>query len=141
MFAASACTLKILAAVVWYIGGIILMLKGGSLLSEAAALRPGGIGPWVAVACGLVIGGLKARFLFSRLCRKNLKRIAALEEPRLWQFYRPPFFLFLATMIALGAMLSRLAHGNYPFLIGVGILDLSIAAALLGSSIIFWRPR
>ena len=133
--------LHILAATVWYAGGIILLLKGGSLLREAAALRPGGIGPWAAVACGFLIGGLKARLLFNRTCRKNLKRIAALESPRVWQFYRPQFFLFLAAMITLGAILSRLAHGDYPFLIGVGMVDLSIAVSLLGSGAVFWRER
>jgi len=141
MLTVSPRTLSVLAAVVWYTGGVILLLKGASLLREAGVLRPGGIAPWAGFGCGLVIGGLKARFLFSRICRKNLKRIALLEEPRPWQFFRARFFVFLVAMIAVGATLSRLAHGNYPFLIGVGVLDLSIAVALLGSSITFWQQR
>ncbi len=139
MLTVSARTLRILAAALWYTGGVILLLKGGSLLHEAAGIHPGGMGPWTAAACGFLIGGLKARFLFSHSCRKNLERIAALESPKLWQCYRPGFFLFLAAMIALGATLSHLAHGNYNFLLAVATLDLSIAIALLASSIVFWK--
>ena len=141
MSAVSPRTLNILAAAVWYLGGIVLVLKAGSALREATVLNPGSIAPWAALLCGIAIGGLKARFLFTRVCRKNLKRIAALEHPRLWQFYRPRFYLFLAAMIGLGATLSRLAHGNYRLLIGVAVLELTIAVALLGSSIVYWKER
>ncbi|MGD2077655.1 MAG: hypothetical protein PVH18_04705, partial [Chloroflexota bacterium] len=61
--------------------------------------------------------------------------------PQLWQFFRPRFFLMLAIMILAGATMSRLAAGHYPSLIGVATLDLSLAIALLGSGIIFWRQR
>jgi hypothetical protein len=47
----------------------------------------------------------------------------------------------LAVMIAAGASLSRLAQGSYPFLISVAVLDLAIAVALLGSSIVYWQQR
>ena len=135
----SARTLNILAALVWYIGGVILLLKAGSLLAEADMLRPGQPWPWLAVGIGLLIGGLKAKVLFSKSCQKNLSRIAALEQPKFWQFFRPGFFLGLALMITLGATLSRMAQGNYPFLIAVAALDLTIAVALLGSSYVFWK--
>jgi hypothetical protein len=49
--------------------------------------------------------------------------------------------LALAVMIATGATLSRLDHSNYPFLIAVATLDLSLAVALLGSSYVFWKRR
>jgi hypothetical protein len=44
-------------------------------------------------------------------------------------------------MIIFGATVSRLAHGNYVFLLGVAILDIGIGTALLGSSVVFWRQR
>ena len=94
-----------------------------------------------AVGVALLAGGLKARFLFSRNCEKNLARIAALEQPMVWQFFRPGFFVFLAAMILVGATLSRLAHGRYAMLIGVAALDLALAVALLGSSYVFWREK
>ncbi len=134
-------TLNILAAVVWHIGGFVLLIKAGSLLLEADSLRPEQNWQWIFVGIALLLGGLKARYLFSKSCRKNLARIKALDQPRIWQFFRPRFFLLLALMILTGAMLSRLAEGHYPSLIGVGALDLSLAIALLGSSIVFWQQR
>ena len=141
MLVVSTRSLKILAALVWYVGGIILLLKGGSLLVEADALKPEQDWPWLAAVAGLFLGGLKAKFLFNKICQKNLDRIAALERPKLWQFFRPGFFVMLMLMVLAGATLSRLAHNNYPFLIGVAILDLSIAIALLGSSYVFWKHK
>ncbi len=136
-----ARTLNLLAALVWYGGGIALVFKGGSLLLEAEALKPGLAWPWVAAGLALVLGGLQARYLFVRNCHKNLSRIAALDRPRIWQFYTPRFFFFLALMIAAGATLSRLAHGIYPLLISVATLDLIVAVSLLGSSYVYWQRR
>jgi hypothetical protein len=132
-------TLNILAALVWYIGGIVLMIKGCSLLIEAESLQPDQHWPWTAAGVSLLIGSIKATFLFSKNCRKNLARIAALDQPKTWQFFKPVFFLFLLLMILTGAALSKLAHGNYTFLLGVAGLDLTIAIALLGSSYVFWQ--
>jgi len=140
-FTASPRALNILAALIWYVGGVILFLKARSLLVEANAMQPGQIWPWAAVIAGLLFGGLKAYFIFNKSCRRNLVRIVNLDAPKIWQFYRPGFFLFLALMITAGAALSRMAHGNYPFLIGVAILDFSISFALLGSSVIYWQHR
>jgi hypothetical protein len=141
MISVSRRTLKILAAIAWYIGGIVLLLKGASLLLEAEQLRPSGFWPWPATAIGLLLGGLKAKFIFIRSCRRNLDRIAALQQPKIWQFFRPVFFAALAVMILAGAVLSRLAHNGYPWLIGVATLDLALATALFGSSYIFWKRR
>jgi hypothetical protein len=141
VFVASARSLNFLAAFVWYVGALALLVKGSSLLIEAEALNPRQGWPWLSVAVSLAAGGLKARFLFSRSCQKNLDRIAALEEPRLWQFFRPGFFAALAVMIATGASLSRLAHGDYAFLIAVAALDLAIGTALLASGQVFWKQK
>ena len=132
-------TLKILAAIVWYIGGFVLILKGGNLLVEAKSLNPNLNWPWFAIIIGLFIGSLKAMFLFNKSCKKNLNRIDSLFQPRVWQFYRPGFFLALITMILVGTMLSYFAHGSYTLLICVAIIDISIAVALLGSSYVFWK--
>jgi hypothetical protein len=141
MFAASTRTLKILAAVLWYSGAIVLLTKGTTLLLEAAALQPGRSWTWLTIALGLSIGWLKVNFIFRRTCQKNLARISLLSEPKIWQFYRPGFLLFLAAMIIIGSTLSRMAHGNYPFLIAMVILDFSLATALFGSSYVFWQRQ
>jgi hypothetical protein len=134
-------TLNIFAALVWYIGGIVLLIKGSSLLMEAELLKPDKLWPWTAAIVAVLIGGIKARFLFSKSCRKNLARIAALDQPKIWQFFRPVFFVLLFLMILTGAALSNLAHGNYPFLLGIASLDFTIAIGLLGSSYVFWKQK
>jgi hypothetical protein len=126
-------TLKILAALTWITGGVVLLLKGGSLAIEAWELQSHGIFNYFPLLTGIPIGGIKARYLFSRSCRKNLKRIASLQDPKIWQFFRPGFFLFLISMVVLGTWLSRISHGRYVMLIGVSTLDLTISVALLGS--------
>jgi len=141
MINVSARTLKALAALTWYTGGIVLVLKARSLLGEAEHIEPGRIWPWIAAISGVTIGILKARFIFRKSCRKNLKRIDALEKRRIWLFFRPWFFFLLFLMILTGATLSRAAHGNYILLIAVAILDFSIGVALLGSSYVFWKDR
>lgn len=134
-------SVKTASALIWYIGAIALALKGGRLLAEADRLQPEKIWPWLAIAIGMSIGIMKARLFFIRACQKNLARIDAIENPRIWQCFRPRFFLFLFAMIVAGATLARLAHDNYPFLIGVAALDFSIAAALFSSSYIFWSHK
>lgn len=134
--------LKFISALVWYTGGLVLILKGSSLLLEADYLKPGQTWPTrTALFSGLLIGALKAKFIFCKSCKNNLKRIDSLENPKVWQFFKPWFFVFLLLMIITGAILSRNAHNNYSFLIGVAILDFSIATALLGSSYIFWTSK
>lgn len=134
-------TLKILAALLWYIGSIILLLKGSSLLSEAETLKPEDGWPWQVAVLGIFLGGLKARFIFNKSCQNNLDRIATLVKPRIWQFFRIRFFAALTLMILVGFTLSMLAHNNYPMLISVALLDISIGIALLGSSYVFWRQK
>ena len=141
MFQRPARKVKFAAAFIWYAGGIVLALKGWQLLSEADAMRPEKYWPWLAIIIGLIIGFMKANLLFAEACQKNLLRIEAMEHPKIWQCFKPRFFLFLFAMIILGTILSRLAQNNYPFLVGVAVLDFSIAAALLSSSHIFWSHK
>lgn len=131
--------LKLLAAATWYTGSIILFIKGFELLREAHLIFPEANGPWYAAITGLLIGGVKAKWLFIQSCKKNLDRINTLSHPKFWQFFRPRFFFFMALMISFGATLSHLAHNHYTALLAVATLDLSIALALLISSKVFWE--
>ncbi len=135
----SSSTLKLLASLVWYSGAVVLSFKSSRLLLEAQSINPNHVWIWLAVLGGLMIGLIKAKYLFKRLCIKNLKRIDTLESPRLWQFYRTGFFIFLLAMILLGSFISQLAHGNYTALITMAIVEVSLATALLGSSSCFWK--
>ena len=121
----------------------MLLVKGSSLLAEAYSLNPEQYWPWLAVAVGPVIGSVKGKFVFRKSCLKNLARINALNQPKIWQFFKPWFFLVLAIMIVFGATMARLAHTqhNYYFLIGVAIVDIDIGIALLWSSYMFWKEK
>lgn len=130
-------TVKAIAAIVWLGGATALLLKAASLLAQAHVLRPGGDWLWVAAVAAILIGAIKARYLFSAFCCRNLDRIASLESPQLWQAFRPRFYLSLMAMILLAGMLSKLAAGSYPALIAVAMLDVSIGVALLGSALAF----
>lgn len=139
MFNVSHLTLKILAALVWFSGFVMLYIKSMSLLFRAETLNPGQHWIWLALISGLVIGIIKAKYLYKRLCIKNLARINALPQAKLWDFYRPHFFIFLFSMVLLGSYFSRQILDNYSMLISMAILELSIATALLGSSNCFWK--
>lgn len=139
MFSTTPNTLIKLAALVWYIGVIVLTTKSSTLLLNAFQ---NGINPFfvfMAVFCGVVIGKLKATYFFNNICKKNITRIHSLADPKLWQFYRKRFFLFLLSMIMLGEYLSGVVQSHAAGLVSLAVLELSIAAALAFSSICFWR--
>jgi len=136
-------TLKILAAILWYIGVYILLTKGWTLSHDAQALQSEGMGLLISWVLGITVGLIKTRFIFIRSCKKNMARIEALESPKIWQFYRYQFFIALIMMITLGSYLSRVSQGNHTFLVSVAVLDISIGTALLLSSYVFyvWKPQ
>jgi hypothetical protein len=135
---ASARSLVILSALFWYGGGVVLLIKGAGLIKTALQMDSGTFWPGVVLVSGVVIGLVKARYLFARSCRKNVSRINALAQPMWWQFFRPGFFIFLVLMMTAGTTLSHLSQGNYPFLLAVAVLDFSVAVGLLGSSYVYW---
>jgi len=143
MLTVSTRVLNILAAFVWYIGGTVLLIKGSTLLVEAHILRPEMYWTWLAIAAGPFFGCLKGKYIFRKSCQKNLARIGAIKQPKVWQFFKPWFFAVLAAMIMFGAVLSRLAqtYNSYILLIGVAIVDIDIGSALLWSSYIFWKQK
>lgn len=140
MLSVSQRTLVVLAALIWLAGGVALLLKGSDLWSEAREMRPGDLWLWFAIVGGVVFGSLKIHYIFTPACRRNLERIASLDDPKLWLFYRPTFFIALALMIAVGATASNGARGNFTLLVTVATIDFSIGIALLGSSVSFLRP-
>jgi len=126
---------------VWYSGVIVLSYKSSRLLFAAHDLHSNQLWTALAIIAGILIGLLKAKYLFNRVCIKNLKRIHALSEPKLWQFYRKRFYFFLLTMILLGKYISWLAQENHIALISMAIVEISLATALLSSSNCFWKKQ
>ncbi|MCJ7734584.1 MAG: hypothetical protein MUP11_08545, partial [Anaerolineales bacterium] len=105
-------TLIYFAGTVWIIGGIMLFRSGLELIMQARELRSSSW-PWIFIAIGIVLGILQALLIFTRSCRKNIRRIDQLEDPRLWQFFRPGFFFALVVMISSGVMLNYFSQGHY----------------------------
>ncbi len=134
-------TLMIIAAVIWYAGGLALLLKGGALINKAYGIDPQSNWALIASVVGVIAGLLKAGFLFGKSCKKNITRINSLPNPRIWQCFRPGMLIFLAVIIPTGAWMSRVAAENYTLLCLVGGLDLSISIALLTSSLVFWKLK
>ena len=118
-----------------------MLFKGGALIKNVHAINAQSIWTYLSPILGIMIGLLKGRFLFSKSCEKNIKRIKALTDPRIWQCFRPGMLICLGIIIPTGAWMSRAAAGNLTFLCLVGTLDLSIACALLSSSIVFWKHK
>jgi len=137
----SKLTVMILAAFVWYSGGIALVLKGLSLARSAYAIDPESLWVYGAPLAGIAVGLIKTKFIFNHACTKNILRIGKLEAPKLWQCFRPGMLIFLAIIIPTGAWMSRAASGNFFYLCLVCGLDLSIATGLLVSSIKFWTMK
>ena len=131
-------TLVYLSALVWYLGGIMLFRSGYELIQMSTDMRPGEIWPWIFILFGIILGIVQALTIFSRSCRKNIARISKLEDPRIWQFFRPAFFLALAVMITSGVLLDHFSKGNYFFMLGVAAIDFALTISLIGSSHIFW---
>ncbi|MBW2221617.1 MAG: hypothetical protein KAS98_03400 [Deltaproteobacteria bacterium] len=137
----SHLTLIVLAAFVWFSGGIALLLKGSALIKSAYAIDSQSLWAPAALLLGVIAGLLKGKFLFSKSCKKNIQRIRSLANPHVWHCFRPGMLIFLAIIIPAGAWMSRAAAGNYTYLCLVGALDLSISFALLTSSIVFLQLR
>ena len=137
----STHTLKLLASLVWYSGALVLSFKSSRLLLEAQSINSNQTWILLAILAGIMIGLVKAKYLFKRVCIKNLKRIDALKTPKFWQAYRTHFYFFLLAMIILGSSITRLAHGNYAALITVAIIEISLATALITSSNCFWKKE
>lgn len=135
----SKLNLIIIAASVWYGGGIVLLVKAGALVMNAYAIDSESLWTYTAPMLGIMIGFIKAKLIFIHACKKNIIRIWALHNPRIWQFFRPGMLIFLAIIIPTGAWMSRAAAGKFGYLCGVAVLDLSIATALLTSSFMFWK--
>ena len=134
-------TLVRLSALVWIIGGVVLFLKGYSLLKETLKLNENIVIMIAVLIIAFIAGVIKNKYLMSKFCKKNINRINDIKSPKIYQFFTPGFFFALAVMILTGITLSRLASGNYSFMLAVGGLDLALATALLFSSTIFFREK
>jgi len=69
----SHLTLIVLAAFVWFSGGIALLLKGSALIKSAYAIDSQSLWAPAALLLGVIAGLLKGKFLFSKSCKKTYR--------------------------------------------------------------------
>ena len=127
--------LKTLALALSFMGFIALFVKSFKLLNEAYSLDNTLSYLILTILLGLFFGSIKAKYIFIKSCHKNFRRIDGLIKPRLWDFYSLGFFIFLATVIILGASLSSWAEGSYMALSSIAVVDISVGFALFISGI------
>ncbi len=139
LFNTSIQTLKILALLVWYFGVVVLILKSAYLFINISTLGVSTSIIILLIIVGFILGLLKAKYLFVKFCDKNIRRIEGLKNPKIWQFYRARFFLFLVSMITLGSYLSKQFQTEYLHISILATVELSIATALLFSGNRFWK--
>ncbi len=132
-------TLKLLAAIAWIFGGLVLFFKGYILIKEANSISYNMEMISMVLVVAFIIGQIKSKFIMEKFCKNNLIRIAGLREPKIYQFFELRFFLFLLIMIFTGLFLSSFASGNYNYLLFVGTIDLTLSTALLKSSTRFFK--
>lgn len=137
MIRTSQNTLKYISALVWIIGGIVLLLKAISLFNDAHSIIPKLTIIIAVVFAAFLAGLLKSKFIMANFCKNNLLRIQNIKNPKIHQFFETKFFFWLIIMIITGIALSRYALGNYSCMLAVGGLDFSLAVALLTSSLVF----
>jgi hypothetical protein len=118
------------AAGIWFLGVWATEDTSTTLLtlalSQGVSVRDAIIAYSVSGICGILSGIL----LFARLAKKNVERFGAIEEPRLYDCYRPQFILMLCvfdggtilaqTYLATGPT-SRLVMGSVNLVVCVGL--------------------
>lgn len=132
---------KILALIIWLIGAIILLGKSNQLLIEAHKLSATFTWPLISVIVGLILGIIKTKLVFIPFCKHNLMRIDSIEKPQIWNAFTFKFWIMLMLMMALGAILSKIAPGNLIILSIVSAIDLMVGTGLLLSSKVFFSGK
>ncbi len=139
----SANTLKRIAGTVWLLVGLGLSITGLRFVFGRHDRGENYTPIWIAIALALggLIGILKGRYVLSVTARRNIKRIRALRDPRIWQVFTGTFALVILGMIGLGRWLRTLAEngwlGGY---LGVGGLYFGIGSGLVVASWAYFAP-
>ncbi len=127
----SVSTRLLLAALFWNTAAAILAIRGlGALLNSASSPTT-----LLLVLPALVMGLLKSRFILDRTAQKAAMRIRAVQNGYAFGFFSLKSWIMILFMMGLG-MLLRLLHMPLK---AIGVIYLTITAALLISSRILWR--
>jgi len=130
-----------IAALIWFTGGLFLLFKGYDLIAGAYTVRQNIPAPAAFLLAGLLLGIIKAVFIFNKSSIENIERIRKLDRPEVWQFYKPGLQVFLIIIIPSGIMLSKFSSGTFYPALSVGAVDISIGTALIISGFQYFKKR
>jgi hypothetical protein len=141
------------SGVVWLLGGGMLLYKGLSLLLrttgvggdapnylflEGVAPALGGLqsAALVVIVLSLLVGNLKARFIFSKTVRRLTDRIRSFPNPlSLSQALPFAYFLLIGVMVGFGVLMNVF---NVPSDLR-GSIDVAIGAGLIKGATFYFR--
>jgi hypothetical protein len=130
-FSVSKRILLFEAAIVWTIAGIILLLRGSSMLEASSGFS------WLkmiaCIGCGIGFFVL----VFSKISGKHIARITNLKgnHHRFYEFFNPRSYLMMAGMISLGIFLRKTSIVPLAFL---SLAYITMGIPLLFSSFRFY---
>jgi hypothetical protein len=128
------------AALIWFAGAWATADTLTTLLALSLSQGVSARDAAIAYCLGGAVGIAAGVFLFSRLARANVERIARLRSPRLWECFRPQFLAWLLFFDGGTVLLqfyvckdgvSRLVMGAVNLVVCVGLsLSLLVILAL-----------
>lgn len=125
---ASIRTHHYLAAAIWSIVGLSLLVRGGSYLLTAGKV-------WL-VLPAILLGTIKSLFILDKSARKNLTRFVRMQDGAcIGGVYSSKMWLLVVAMIVMGRLL-RMSDLPLEF---IGIFYSAIGWALFFSSRIIWE--
>ena len=125
---------------IWGLVGLFLISRGAHLYQLAVAEQHASQQAIIfSGIAGLIIGGIKGKFVLAKTARKNIARIDNLVAPlKLHHVFSKPFYGFILGMMLLGFLLRYLNTylGGY---VVVGAIYCGIGMALIVASRAYWN--
>ncbi len=129
-----------IAGGLWVLVGIFLIYRGINLFQLASNEQhtsPNAI--LFSSVVGLIIGGIKGKFVLAKTARKNISRIDSLKAPlKIHHVFSTPFYGFIGAMILLGVLL-RTFNGYLGGYVVVAAIYCGIGMALIIASMVYWK--
>lgn len=129
-----------IAGGVWVLVGLFLIFRGMHLYQLAVSEQHTSQNAIIfSCIAGLLIGGIKGKFILSKTARKNISRIDNLVVPlKAYHVFSKPFYIFIVCMMGFGFLLRHMNTylGGY---VVVAAIYCGIGMALVVSSRTYWR--
>ena len=131
--------LSSIAGGLWGVMGLFLVYRSVALyqlalIEQASTMQA----ITISVIIGMVIGGIKGKFVLSKTARKNKSRIEGLDTPlKIYHAFGKKFYMIIPGMILLGFLL-RFYNEYLGGYVVVAAVYCGIGVALMVSSRFYW---